>query len=100
MRRLKDIYPEYAEAVDFYAIGTFSKRIESLETLESYRQKQGHPWPVANPTDGAILQTLGVTVQSTKIAFDGNGVITYRDGFGDGDPEVWRQVFADLAQPQ
>ncbi len=100
MRRLKDIYPEYADAVDFYAIGTFSKRIESLETLESYRQKQGHPWPVANPTDAAILQDLGVTVQSTKIAFDGNGVITYRDGFGDGDPEAWRQVFAELAQPQ
>ena len=100
MRRLKDIYPEYAAAVDFYAIGTFSKRIESLETLENYRQRQGHPWPVANPADAAILQSLGVTVQSTKIAFDGNGVITYRDGFSGGDPAVWRQVLADLAQTQ
>ena len=100
MRRLKDIYPEYAAAVDFYAIGTFSKRIESLDTLENYRERQGHPWPVANPADAAILQNLGVTVQSTKIAFDGNGVITYRDGFGGGDPAVWRQVLADLAQVQ
>ena len=100
MRRLKDIYPEYAAVVDFYAIGTFSKRIESLETLENYRQRQGHPWPVANPADAAILQSLGVTVQSTKIAFDGNGVITYRDGFGGGDPAVWRQVLDALAQVQ
>lgn len=97
---MKDIYPEYAEQVDFYAVGTFSKRIESLETLENYRQKQGHPWPVANPTDPGVYQSLGVTVQSTKIAFDGQGVITYRDGFGGGDPTVWRETLADLAQAQ
>lgn len=97
---MKDIYPEYADGVDFYAVGTFSKRIESLETLEDYRQRQGHPWPVANPAEAAVLQNLGVTVQSTKIAFDGNGVIIYRDGFGGGDPQTWRQVFDQLVQPQ
>ena len=100
MRRLKDLYPEYADSVDFYAVGTFSKRIESLETLENYRQRQEHPWPVANPADAAVLQNLGVTVQSTKIAFDRNGVITYRDGFGSGNLQTWRQVFDQLAQPQ
>ncbi len=97
---MKDVYPEYAEQVNFYAVGTFSKAIESIEKLESYRVKRGHPWPVANPASSQILADLNVTIQSTKIAFDSRGVIIYRDGFGKGDPATWRQVFMELAQPQ
>ncbi len=97
---MKEVYPEYAEQVNFYAVGTFSKAIESIEKLERYRQQRGHPWPVANPASNQVLADLNVTIQSTKIAFDSRGVITYRDGFGNGDPAVWRQVFMELAQPQ
>jgi hypothetical protein len=35
--------------------------------------------------------------QSTKIAIDGNGVITYRDGFGRGDLDKWRKALEHLA---
>jgi hypothetical protein len=37
-----------------------------------------------------------VLQQSTKIAIDGNGVITYRDGFGRGDLNKWRNTLEDL----
>ena len=96
---MQDLYPEYAQQVDFYAISTFNKGAESLENLEKYRERQGHPWPVATTTRQALAD-LNVTIQSTKIAVDSRGVITYRAGFGQGDPQTWRQVFDDLARAQ
>ena len=99
MQRLKELYPDYAQQVDFYAISTFNKGTESLESLEKYRERQGHPWPVATTTRQALAD-LNVTIQSTKIAVDSRGVITYRDGFGQGDPQTWQRVFEDLAQGQ
>ena len=96
MQRMKDVYPEYAEQVNFYAIGTLFGSSESLESLESYREERGHPWPVATTRSEAMAE-LGVATQSTKIAFDSQGIITYRDGMGAGDDEEWRRVFMDLA---
>ena len=94
---MKQVYPEFAEQVDFYAIGTFTKAVEDLDKLESYRERNEFPWPVANPVnERQALADLNVASQSTKIAFDARGVITYRDGFGGGDAEVWREVFANL----
>ncbi len=92
MQRLKTIYPEYEDAVDFYAVG-FS---ESLETLDKHNRRQGYPWPVA-VGQGRMIRDLNVTYQSTKIAFDADGVVIYRHGFGDGDADRWRQVFEQLA---
>ncbi len=95
---MKDVYPEFADQVNFYAVGTYTKAVEDLNKLERYRQRNEHPWPVANPVDErGVLANLNVSSQSTKIAFDSRGVITYRDGFGQGDPDVWRQVFRELA---
>ncbi len=94
MQRLKGIYPEYAGRVAFYAIG--SDPTEGIAALESYRQRQGHPWPVAEAV-GATLRDLRVQTQSTKVAFDAQGVIIYRDGYGKGDADRWRQVFQELA---
>jgi FKBP-type peptidyl-prolyl cis-trans isomerase 2 len=91
---MKEIYPDYADRVDFYAVG--SDPGESLERLEDYQQGQNHPWPVA-VGEGNLLRELDVLVQSTKIAFDSRGVITYRAGYGQGDPEQWRRVFEELA---
>jgi hypothetical protein len=91
---MKEVYPDYSDRVDFYAVG--SDPGESLERLEDYRQGQGYPWPVA-VGEGELLRDLEVLVQSTKIAFDANGVITYRSGYGQGGPEEWRQVFEELA---
>ena len=92
---MKDVYPEFADQVDFYAVGQDPS--ESLELMERYRVEQGYPWPVAE-TDPKTLRKLGVLQASTKLAVDGRGVINYRPVHGGGDPETWRQVFRQLAQ--
>ena len=94
---MRDLYPEYAAQVDFYAVSTFNKGTESLENLEKYRERRGHPWPVATTTRQSLAD-LNVAIQSTKVAIDSRGVIVYRDGFGQGDVSKWRQVFEELAQ--
>ena len=97
MRQLKDIYPEYSDRVNFYAVAV-SKAFDNLDRLESNRERNGYPWPVANVVnEGQALADLNVSYQSTKIAFDSTGVITYRDGFAGGGEEAWRQVFSDLS---
>ncbi len=90
---MKKVYPRYADQVAFYAVGT--DPTESLEQLEEFRQKAGYPWPVALP-DSNLIRDLRVLVQSTKIAFDAQGVIIYREGYGKGGPDEWHQVFKEL----
>ena len=92
---MKDVYPEFAGRVDFYAIGL--SPYESIEILEADRDKMGYPWPVAEIERG-VLKDLGVLIQSTKIALDHQGIITYRAGYAAGGPSEWREVFADLAE--
>ena len=96
MQRLQAIYPDYAAEVAFYAVGVHPGIVEDLSTLERYRQERGHPWPVA-VAPRQLLAALNVTIQSTKIAFDRQGTITYREGMGQGNDAAWREVFAALA---
>ena len=94
---MKGIYPDYSDQVNFYAVAV-SRAFDNLDRLESHREENGYPWPVANVVnEGQALADLSVSYQSTKIAFDSRGVITYRDGFGGGGEDAWRQVFTDLA---
>ena len=46
---------------------------------------------------GSGLKDFKVFSQSTKIALNTSGVITYREGFGGGDLNKWKEVFASLA---
>ncbi|MFQ6029695.1 MAG: hypothetical protein ACE5Q6_19630 [Dehalococcoidia bacterium] len=92
---MKEVYPEFADRVDFYAVG--QDPTEGLGKMERYRKEQGYPWPVAE-TDPSTLRTLGVLQTSTKLAVDGRGVINYRAGHGGGNPETWRRVFRRLSQ--
>ena len=93
---MQNIYPDYAGDVAFYAIGVHPGIVENLADLERYRQQSNHPWPVA-VAPRQLLADLNVTIQSTKIAFDRNGTITYREGMGRGDNATWHQVFTQLA---
>ena len=90
---MKDIYPDFSDQVAFYAVA--SSHVEKLDKLEAYREREGHPWLVAEPT-GTMLRDLEILIQSTKIAVDAQGVISYRDGYGQGDEETWRWVFQEL----
>jgi hypothetical protein len=92
---MKDVYPEYADRVDFYAIG--QSQVESIDDLETYRIKQGYPWPIAE-IDQNVLRGLRVLQQSTKIALDHQGIISYRAGYADGGADKWHEVFTDLAE--
>ena len=48
--------------------------------------------------DHKILKDLKALQQSTKIALDHQGVITYRAGYSDGGVDKWRQVFDELLE--
>ena len=96
---MKDIYPQYSEDVDFYAIGVHPGIVEDIEVLETYRAERGHPWSVAT-APSQVMADLGVTIQSTKIAFDSQGTIVYREGMGLGSDEEWHRIFTELSQPQ
>jgi len=91
---MKELYPEFADRVAFFAVNI--DPTESLPDLEKYREEQQYPWPVTEPSAG-MLSDFRVLQQSTKVAFDSLGVITYRDGYGDGDVDTWRGVFQGLA---
>lgn len=96
---MKEIYPDYSEKVAFYAVGLHPGLNEEMTVLKAYKEQNGYPWAIATgPTD--LMAELGVTIQSTKIAFDSNGTIVYREGMGAGDDETWRQVFSELSQSQ
>ena len=92
---MKDLYPEFADRVDFYAIG--ESPLESIELLESYRKQEGYPWPVAE-IEPEVLKDLQVLQRSTKIALDHQGIIAYRAGYSRGGANEWRQVFLDLVE--
>ena len=91
---MKGIYPDYADKVALYAVSydTF----QDIAKLEVERQKEGWTWPVAFPV-GTMLRDHKVVMWSTKIAFDSNGVITYRAGPGAGTDEEFRRVLQELA---
>ncbi len=94
LRRLKGVWPEFADQVDFYAVGV--DPTETMDRLDSYRESQGYPWPVALPSP-RMLSDFRVLQQSTKVAIDSDGIITYRDGYGRGNEATWREVFIELA---
>jgi hypothetical protein len=91
---LKEIWPDYADEVPFYAINI--DPTDSFDNIEKYREEQGYPWPVAQPGRG-MLARFRVTSQSTKIAIGADGVIIYRDGYGKGSDETWHRVLQELA---
>ena len=37
---MKEIYPEFAEQVNFYAVGTFIKAVEDVDRLENHRRQE------------------------------------------------------------
>ena len=94
MRSLKDVYPEFANGLDFYAVNI--DPTDDMARLEEFGKNQEYPWPIAN-SDKNTLSSLDVTYQSTKVAIDGNGIIIYRERMGGGDTDTWREVFEKLS---
>ena len=92
MRSLTEIYPPLKDKVELYAVA-FN---EPLSDLQSYQNESGHAGTVARAV-GNMVRDFRVTQQSTKVAIDGNGVITYRSGYGRGSAAEWAAVLQELA---
>ena len=92
MRSLTEVYPPFKDQVELYAVA-FD---ESLSVLQEYQNNSGHAGTVARAA-GNMIRNFRVTQQSTKVAIDANGVITYRSGYGRGSPDEWAAVLQELA---
>ena len=78
MRTLAPVVAEYAGQVDFYLV-SFN---ESAGQLEGYIAENGYSDMVATQPVGSMLRDLKVTSQSSMLALDESGVITFRKGYG------------------
>ena len=94
MRRLRDIWDDHTDVIDFYALETDPS--SDLSEIARLGRERSYSWPMGRASRSALSE-LGVRVQSTKVAFDASGTIVYRAGFGQGDAATWRGVFNDLA---
>ena len=86
LAELKEVYPEFTDDIVFISVGV--DPTETMSELVKYKERHSHPWTVAKPL-GQMIADLKITSQSTKIAFNSAGVITYRDGYGKGNREIW-----------
>jgi len=62
---MKEIYPDYADDVEFYAVGLHPGLKEEMAVLKAYKEQNGYPWVVATAPK-ELMADLGVTIQSTK----------------------------------
>ena len=92
MRTLAPIVSENAEQVDFYLV-SFS---ESAGRLEGYIAENGYSHMIATQPVSSMLADLRIVSQSSMIALDAQGVITFRKGYGSSGDYVG--ALRDLAQ--
>lgn len=90
---MKGIQPRFASEVTFVAVDIGNS---DSKQLDIFAQDQEYPWFVGS-SNRDMLESLGVKVQSTKIAIDSDGIIVYRAGYGRGTNEEWVSVFERLS---
>ena len=77
------------------AIGTDPSETE--DTVRSYRDNQGITYRmVVARTD--IVRDYNITVQSSKVGVDRNGIVQVRSGSGTRDPGWWSDAFDKLLE--
>ena len=84
---------QHAEQVDFYLVA-FN---EGAGTLEEYISERGFTDMTATQPVGTMLADLKIVSQSSMIAVDSAGVITFRKGYG-GRGADFGAEFARLVQ--
>ncbi len=90
---MKEVFPEYSEDILFYAVNIDPS--EDMESIGEFGEEQGYSWGLAQ-SNAQMLSDLNVLQQSTKLAFDNDGIIRYRAGFGEGSIDCWGKVFENL----
>lgn len=66
-----------------------------MDILIRYKEEQEYLWPVAVAPPG-MLPAYRVVTQSSKVAIGGDGVITFRAGYGQASDDTWVDVFEEL----
>ena len=94
MRRLRDIWDDHADAVDFYALEV--DPTADLSEIARVGRERDYSWTMGRAARSALSE-LEVRVHATKVAFDASGTIVYRASYAQGDAAMWRGVFDDLA---
>ena len=94
---MKEVFPKYSEDILFYAVNIDPS--EGIESISEYAEEQGYSWELAQ-SNKKMLSDLNVLQQSTKLAFDKDGVLRYRAGFGEGSIDCWGKVFENLVYLQ
>ena len=79
--------------VEVVAVGTDPG--EGSDTVRSYRDARGYTFPMA-VTHSDTVRAYRVTVQSTKVGVDRNGVVQVRSGKGTENKGWWQDVLAQL----
>ena len=94
MRTLNPIVAEYAGQVDFYLVA-FN---ESAAALEAYIAENGYANMIAAQPVGSMLSDLKIVSQSSMLAMDRAGVITFRKGYGAGSVDFRGELERITAQ--
>ena len=93
MGQLKEVHPEYADRVNFLAVGVDPG--ESAEKILSYKNAEGFTWPMTT-ADTEMLRAYGVTSQATHATLDSNGIILEGVTSGSHNADDWRSLFDGL----
>jgi len=92
---VKDVYPEFADKVNFLAIDIDPKESESK--IAEYQQRMNLPGIDFAASDRNVLASYNVVYTTTKYFIGKDGIILNK-GVGGIDANTWRQIFQSLAQ--
>ena len=92
---IKDIYPQYADKVNFLAVDLDSK--ENASQIVNYKQRMGLPNIDFAPSDRKILADYNVVYTTTKFFIGKDGTILNK-GVGGVDENTWHQIFKSMSQ--
>jgi len=92
---VKDIYPQYADKVNFLAIDMDLK--ESDSKIANYKQKMGLGNVEFAGGTREVMANYNVVYTTTKY-FIGEGGIILNKGVGGVDENTWHQIFQSMSQ--
>ena len=92
---VKDIYPQYADKVNFLAIDVDQR--ESEAQIASYKQRMNLPNIEFAAAQRSILANYNVIYTTTKYFIGKDGTILNK-GVGGVDQNTWHQIFQSMSQ--
>ena len=97
MQGLSEIYPQYSDKVDFYALSIDVAASDS--EIVAYGQERGLTFPIGYP-GGRMVADFNIKQQSSTVALKPDGIVLHKSGYGSGGLSLYEgllQQLADLA---